>query len=883
MKRNTSNPPKLALRFFRWYCRPKLLKYIEGDLFELYDERAEKNGKRNADIKFIIDVLFLFRPGIIRPAEGNQNLNRYDMYKSYFIIGWRNLLKNKGYSFINIGGLALGMAVAITIGLWVSDELSFNKYHTNYDRIAQVTKAGEYQGRIWEGQKYLPYPLINELKDNYGATFKHVVPISGPGGWFGVLATPDKILSKTGMYIGEGAPEMFTWKMIHGTWKGLDDPHSIMISESNAKALYGNDDPIGKVIRVNSAMDAKVSGVYEDFPHNSEFYGIEFFQPWKFYEVDASWITRQGWENHLLWVYAELQPNVTMEQASANVQEAEMKAIKNLAYMSEDMKSHPQITLLPMSDWHLFSDFKDGQLQNSPVQLVWFIGLIGVFVLLLACINFMNLSTARSEKRAKEVGIRKSIGSVRNQLIGQFFSESFLVVLLAFVLAIVLVTSFLPSFNVLAAKQIQMPWQQVWFWLGCSAFLIATAIVSGSYPALYLSSFNPVKVLKGAFRAGRYSAIPRKTLVVIQFTVSVMLIVCTGVIYNQLMYVKDRAVGYDREGLVMIRKKSEAYDLKADVLRAELKKTGVVTEIAESGGQVTGTWSHNGGFSWEGKDPSFDASMATLNISPEFGRTVGWEFVEGRDFSEHVASDSAAFILNEAAVKYLGLKNPIGETIRWTNRSWDIDQDFRVVGVIKDMIMNSPFEPATPAVYLTYGYERWMLLRMASGTRINDALPKIQSVFTSVIPDIPFDYQFADQEYANKFATEDRIGKLAALFATLAIGISCLGLLGLSSFVAEQRTKEIGIRKVLGASTINLWQMLSKEFVALVLISCLIATPLSYYFLQTALKEYEYKTEISWWIFALAAVGSLLITLVTVSFQSLKTAGANPVKSLRSE
>jgi putative ABC transport system permease protein len=850
---------------------------------ELFEERKVKSGKLKADTRFIVDVLLLFRPAIIKPAEGSQNLNTYGMYKSYFKIGWRNLLKNKGYSFINIGGLALGMAVAITIGLWVYDELSFNKYHHNYDRIAQVTKAGNWEGRKWEGGKYLPYPLINELKNNYGATFKHVVPISGQGGWMGVLATPDKILSKTGLYIGEDAPEMFTWKMIHGSWKGLDDLHSIMISQSTAKALFANENPIDKIVRVASAMDAKITGVYEDFPHNSEFYGIEFVQPWKFYEVDASWITRQGWENHLLWVYVQVQDNVTMAQASANVQEAEMNAIKNLAYMSEEMKGHPEITLLPMSDWHLFSEYKEGRLQNGPVQLVWFIGLIGVFVLLLACINFMNLSTARSEKRAKEVGIRKAIGSVRKQLIGQFFSESFLVVLIAFAFAITLVTLCLPSFNLLAAKQIQMPWQEVWFWLGCSAFLLTTGIVAGSYPALYLSSFNPAKVLKGAFRVNRYASIPRKALVVVQFTVSVMLIVCTGVIYSQLMYVKDRPVGYDREGLVMIRKRSDDYTTKADVLRAELKKTGVISEIAESGGEITQTWSHNNGFNWKGKDPSFEASMATLNVSPEFGKTVGWQFVDGRDFSADIASDSAGFILNEAAVKYLGLKNPVGETIRWTNRSWNMDQDFRVVGVIKDMIMNSPFEPVKPAVYLTYGYERWILLRITPGTNINDALPKIQSVFTSVIPDIPFDYKFADEEYASKFATEDRIGKLAALFAALAIGISCLGLLGLSSFVAEQRTKEIGIRKVLGASIGSLWQMLSREFVILVIISCLIATPVSYYILTRALQDYEYRTAIGWWIFVLAALGALLITLLTVSFQSIKAAVANPVQSLRSE
>jgi len=876
-------PPHFILRFFRWFCHQKLKDSIEGDLMELYEERKIKSGKFKADLRFILDVVLLFRPSIIKPAEGYQSLNTYGMYKSYFKIGWRNLLKNKGYSFINIGGLAIGMAVALTIALWVFDELSYNNYHQNYERIAQVTKAGDYQGRKWEGQKYLPYPLINELKNNYEASFKHVVPISGQGGWSGVLATPDKIVSKAGMYIGEAAPEMFTWKMIHGTWSGLNDLHSIMISESTATALFGTENPLNKVLQVSSAMDAKVTGVYEDFPRNSEFYGIEFFQPWKFYEVDASWIVSQGWDNHILWVYVQLQDNVTMEQASVNVQEAEMKAIKSLAYMSEEVKSNPEIHLMPMKDWHLFSDYKDGQLQNGPAKLVWFIGLIGLFVLLLACINFMNLSTARSEKRSKEVGIRKAIGSLRSQLISQFFSESFLVVFIAFILAIGLVFSLLPSFNVLTSKQIQMPWQQGWFWFGCISFLIATGILAGSYPALYLSSFNPVSVLKGNFRVSRFASLPRKALVVFQFTVSVMLIVSTVAIYNQLMFVKNRPVGYDREGLVLIRKKSSDFDIKADILKAELKKTGVVSDIAESGGLITQTWSHNIGFNWNGKDPSFEASLATLNVSPEFGKTVGWQFIDGRDFSAEIASDSAGFILNEAAVKYLGLKNPVGEIIRWTNRAWNIDQEFKVVGVIKDMVMNSPFQPVNPAVYLTYGYERWMLLRVTPGATLSEALPKIQSVFTNIIPDIPFDYKVADEEYASKFSTEDRIGKLASLSASLAIGISCLGLFGLASFVAEQRTKEIGIRKILGASITNVWQMLSKEFIILVLLSCLIAIPVSYYFLEKAFQDYSYRTGIGWWIFALAAFCALTITLITISFQSIKAAIANPIKCLRSE
>ncbi|HLZ16158.1 MAG TPA: ABC transporter permease, partial [Cyclobacteriaceae bacterium] len=649
-------PSKFFLRVFRWYCHPRLLDHIEGDLLEVYQQRLKKAGKRKADIKFIIDVLLLFRPSIIRSIEGHKNLNNYGMIKSHFTIAWRNLIKNKGYSSLNIIGLASGMAVAILIGLWVYDELSFNAYFKNYDRIARVMKAGHFEGKYYQGQNFLPYPLIEELQNNYSQNFKHIVPISG---FDGVLSVSEKRLTRTGMYIGEGAPEMFTWEMVYGNWKGLSDLHSIMISESTSKAFFGDSDPVGKALKVNNKTEVTVTGVFKDFPKNTWFYGIQFCEPWSFHLVENPWIKQQDWANHFVKAFVEIAPNKTMEEVSANIRKAEMKAIEHLDYMKDELKYDYDILLHPMSKWHLYSNYKEGQLQNGPIQMVRFIGSIGVFVLLLACVNFMNLSTARSEKRSKEVGIRKTMGSIRAQLVGQFFNESFLVVLLAFVIALSLAYISLPWFNQLSDKQIILPLSQNWFWLGCFIFIFLTGLLAGSYPALYLSSFNPISVLKGTFRAGRFSSVPRKILVVFQFSVSVILIVCTVAIYQQLMFVKNRPVGYSREGLLAIRKKSNEFDTKREVLRAELKKTGAVTEIAESGGDLTGTWSGNGGFNWEGKDPLFDANFSTLNVSPGFGETVGWQFMDGRDFSREIASDSSAMILNEAAVEYMKLKNPV--------------------------------------------------------------------------------------------------------------------------------------------------------------------------------------------------------------------------------
>jgi putative ABC transport system permease protein len=803
------------------------------------------------------------------------------MFKNYFMIAWRNLVKTKGYSFINIGGLALGMSVALVIGLWVNDELSFNKYHDNYDHIGQIMKSGTFQDKHYAGQDYLQFPMLHELQTTYGENFKYVVPRQGK--YEAILSIDDKKITKTGTNIGEDGPEMFTWKMIYGSRSGLKDIQSIMISSSTSDALFGAGDPIGKTVKINNDKEVTISGVFEDFPKNSVLYGLQFARPWEAYLMNNPWVKEQGWQNHFYQIYVEIQPTTNFVSVDATIKDLEINVTRNLDYMKDWLKYNPEVHINPMSRWHLYSDYKEGTLQNGPIQLVWFIGSIGVFVLLLACINFMNLSTARSEKRAKEVGVRKTLGSDRKQLIAQFFAESFLVVFISFGFALVIVIAALPWFNTISQKAMQLPWQTASFWIASASFLFVTGMLAGSYPALYLSSFNPLKILKGTYRAGRLASIPRKALVVLQFTVSIMLIASTGVIYHQLMFVKDRPVGYSREGLLMMQKKGKEFSQKFETLRTELKSSGAVEEIADAGGPITTTWSGNGGFTWKGVDPLADNSFSTLNVSADFGTTVGWNVIDGRTFSRDIASDSSAIIINEAAAKQMKLENPVGETVHWTNLAWNMDKDFHVVGVIHDMVMNSPFEPVRPAIYLNIGGASWMYVRINPTMTTAEALPKIEATFKKVIPGVPFDYKFASQEYATKFATEDNIGRLAVVFTTLAIVISCLGLFGLASFVAEQRTKEIGIRKVLGATIPNLWRMLSGEFVVLVSVACVIAVPTSYYFLYNGISGYEYRTEIAWWIFAAASGGAMVITLATVSFQAVKAALANPMNSLRTE
>ncbi len=794
------------------------------------------------------------------------------MFRNYFKIAFRNLVKNKGYSLINIGGLAVGMAVAILIGLWIHDELSFNKYHKNYDRIVQVMQHQTFNGEVGT-QTANPYLLGAEIREKYGSDFKFVLMSSGRRKH--ILKFGDKKLSIRGEYFEADAPEMLSLKMLKGTNNGLKDPSSILIDESTAKAFFGNENPLFKSFKVDNRFDLKVTGVYEDIPYNSDFHDLAFIAPWDLYIKNENWDEKLSnpWRSNAFQTYAQLADNADVDKVSAKI-----KDVKLLKVDKAGASFKPEVFLHPMNKWHLYSEFKNGINTGGKIEFVWLFGIIGIFVLLLACINFMNLSTARSEKRAKEVGVRKAIGSMRSQLIIQFLSESFLVVFIAFVLSLLLVELSLPAFNEIADKKMVILFTSPVFWLLDLGFCLITGFIAGSYPALYLSSFQPIKVLKGTFRIGHFASMPRKVLVVLQFTVSITLIIGTIIIFNQIQFAKNRPIGYNNSGLLTMFVNTPELLQHYNAIRNDLIQTGAVSEMSESSSPTTGVWAINNGYDWKGKDPNVQGNFGTVAVTHDFGKTVGWQFKEGRDFSRAFSTDSTGVVLNEAAVKFMGIKQVVGETMKIDGKP------YKILGVVKDMVMNSPYEPALRTVFvLDYKWINIINIKINPKVSSSEALGKIETTLKKYAPDIPFDYWFADDEYNLKFLNEVRIGKLTSFFAVLAIFISCLGLFGLASFVAEQRTKEIGIRKVLGATVLNLWTLLSKEFVLLVLISLLTATPIAYYYMHNWLQTYDYRTDISWWIFAFAGLGALVITLLTVSFQAVKAALANPVKSLRTE
>ncbi|MEM1119552.1 MAG: FtsX-like permease family protein, partial [Bacteroidota bacterium] len=673
--------------------------------------------------------------------------------------------------------------------------------------------------------------------------------------------------------------EMFTLKMLYGSRTGLKDQSSIFLSQSLAEKLYGKRDPTELVIRLAGAVEVKVAGVYEDLPNNSKFHKATFFCPLQLYFA-LTGTDENAWDNYNMDIYTQLKESADLATASL--------AIKNeLAnHLPEDRVklSKPEILLQPMKNWHLYNEFTNGQLVNSQqLQFVWFCGIIGLIVLFLACINFMNLSTARSEKRAKEIGVRKVMGSQRGQLISQFLSESFIIALIAYGVALLMVNFSMPWFNSIAGKTIVLPWQHPLFWLIGLSFTLFTGFLAGSYPALHLSKFQPIKALKGTTLIVGNATLSRKGLVVFQFTISIVLIIGTLVVFQQIQHAKNRPLGYEQQGLLMMPKATGEIYEKVDVLHEELKRSGAVVATAQGNYPLTNDFGQNQGFEWSGEAANLDLTLNTIKISADYGGTVNWQLLAGRDFSKDFSTDVSGVIITEATRRAMGLKDPVGLPMKYKSGHQGI-HNFTILGVVDDLVKANPYEMPMPAImFLAEQDFEWQFFRLNPRLPTREALAKMETVFKEIVPSTPFDYQFMDDAYQQKLETEERIGQLAAVFASLAIFISCLGLFGLAAYMAERRKKEIGIRKVLGASVTNLWQLLSQEFLVLVFFAGLLACPIAYYFASNWLADFTYSIQISWWLFVLVGVMILAITLIAISFQVLKAALRNPIEVLKSE
>jgi predicted permease len=791
------------------------------------------------------------------------------MIRSYFVSAWRNLTKNKTLSIINLCGLAVGMTFTLLIGLWIRHELSFDKFHADSDRIGMIMKNVTDNDRRNTGSS-VPLPLYDALKSSY----PEIESISRLITKSYNLRFNNRILVKPGYFADPAFVEMFSFKWKSGDHTtALNKPASIVLTQSLATALFANEDPIGKILRVDNKFDLEVTGIVEDVPSNSTLQ-FQFLVPFEFNILSDPSVAKRltWWGDNFVQNLVKLKPGISAEEFSAR--------IVNIIRDTRNDTKEGYLFLHPMPRWHLYNMFTNWVNTGGRIEYVRLFGAIGVLILMIACINFMNLATARSEKRIKEVGIRKAIGSRRGQIAGQFLAESLLTVFVAFIMSLVLANLVLPMISDLGFRNITLEeviTTNAWLIVALLAACIVTGMAAGSYPAFYLSSFKPVRALKGIAKAGTGTFVTRKVLVVIQFTFSIALVIATIVVFRQVQHAKDRPLGYDPNNLMSI---PATDDLKKNFapMKEELLTLSVVEAVSKSASPMTQINSAWRDFTWEGMDPDGEALMSVIMTEYDYEKTSRINIIQGRAFSRIHASDSSAVMINESALGLTGFKEPIGATINFG------DEKLTVIGVVQDVVMQNPFNPVRPAIYM-FNPDRVsdISIRLKDGEDIASAVAAVQEIVEKYDPADPFQYQFVDDVFNLKFELETQVGKLAGLFAALAMFISSLGVFGLVSFMSEQRIKEIGIRKILGASIASLWSLLSSGFLKLVVVSFMLATPLSWYFLNAWLAKYIYRTELSWWIFALAGTTALAITILTVSFQAIKAAIANPVKNLRSE
>ncbi len=785
------------------------------------------------------------------------------MWWNYLKIAWRNISRSKGYAFINIGGLGIGIAASILIMVWVQFELSVDRFYEHSDRIYAVWRNAEMQGEIFTWD-YTPAPYSPALKEK----FPEVEEATRITEWDAQMLTVGaNSFYEESSFVDPGFFKIFPFEVLEGDpVAALEDPNSIILTETVAKKLFPDEDAMGKMVLVEKRMDFMVKAVIKDLPENTDF-KFRFFLPFRKLE-DMGWASPK-WDNNSFRTFVLLQKGTDLD--TFNEKFSGFTAMHMEASGTSDF-------LFPVSDLHLHSKFENGQSVGGKIELIRLFGIIAVIVLLIACINFINLSTAQSQNRAKEVGVRKVTGAGRGMLISQFLVESILITLFAFGIAIVLVSLSLPWFQDLIGKNLQNPFEQPYFWVLSTVYIFIIGVMAGSYPAFLLSSFSPSIVFKTKLNTNKYWINPRQALVVLQFAIVAILISSVWIVRDQMNFVQNRDLGLDKENLIFhpvtepIRKSKLAF-------REELLGMPEVASVTYTFSPLTNIYSDTGGMVWQGKNEEDNRSISRMGSDAHLVETAGMELIAGRDIDVYTyPSDSNTVILNEKALEIMDFEEPLGQVIQ------DKGDNYTVVGVVKDYIMDSPFDEVQPIV--VFGPKmnlNFIHIRIKEGNDYKSTMMNLAEVFNKFNPDAPFEYEFVDQIHAKKFNNQQRTSKLMGIFTGLAIIISCLGLFGLAAFIAEQRRKEISVRKVLGASVPGLVRLISSEFTKLVLIAVVLGIPVAWYFMDSWLKTFTYRTSIDWKIFLWTSVLALLIAFLTVSSQAIKTAMINPAKILKDE
>ncbi|MEI9921680.1 MAG: ABC transporter permease [Bacteroidota bacterium] len=793
------------------------------------------------------------------------------MLQNYIRIAFRTLTKNKVYSSINILGFSIGITCAVLILLWVHDELTYDSWMPKYDRIYRVMVKANYDGKInmWNAN---PIPALAAIKEEDPNIANTAISDWGNDHLLSSGTSTNRSgIKRAGNYVSQSFLEIFEYPIITGTREGaLEDMKSIVLTQSTAKALFGNEDAIDKIVRLDDAEELKVTAVIKDVPPNSNI-KFDFLLSWKLYE-QIWWVKKNSdrWDNWGSPIYVELKDPSKKEEVESKIADLPARHGQN------DFKK--EFALYPISRWRLYSQFENGQESGGLIVYVKTFAVIAGLVLFIACVNFMNLATARAEKRAVEVGVRKSVGSRRSDLVKQFIWESILTTAIAFVVGLIFAQLALPFYNQLVSKQLSIPYLSPVFIGGSVLMITVVGVLAGSYPAFYLSAFKPISVLKGGRGTIRGGSIPRKVLVTLQFGLSMILILATIVVYQQIEHVRDRDMGYQPDNMLIV---NASNDIKKNyaAIKTALLESGVVESVTKSNTAIT-EWNSWSPVDWPGKPADHVYYVAVLATEYDYVKTMGLKLLEGRDFSEEFKSDSTAVIVNRAAVDLMGLKDPIGSKIKVFN-----GVESEIVGVIDNTISGSPYDASGAAAVVGFAPD-WVsavTIRLAPGNSLPGTLKKIETIFKTYSPSYPFDFKFADDAFQQKFTQINLTSRLASIFAALTMIITGLGLFGLASFIAAQRTKEMGIRKVMGASVTQLLRLITTDFSVLVVIAFVIASPAAWWLLNQYLEQYQYRIEVQWWIFPATGAVALIFALIIVSSQALRAARTNPAQSLRSE
>lgn len=799
-----------------------------------------------------------------RPNRKDKDVNMTFMLKSYFIAAWRQLARNKSYSSLNIFGLALGIACAMLIFLWMGDEFQYDRHYENYSRLYRVMENQRYEGKIY---------TFAAMPGKFAAAIKEELPevkYSTSASWGGreLFIFDDRSIYETGFFADPDFLKIFSSKVLKGdTTAVLNDPSSVIISERMAKRFFGNDEPLGKLLRLNNDLPLTVKAIIEEPPLSGTLQ-FSWLASFKIFERNNTWI--ENWSTNGVQTFVELNEGADPVKLNAKLREFITK---------KDANAVAKPFLLPAKDWRLRSNFEGGKQTGGRITTVRLFSIIAMLIVIIACINFMNLATARSGQRSREVGVRKVIGAGRGKLVRQFFAESLVLSFVAMILAALIVWLVLPFFNTLVEKRLSFDLSNPFIFGGLGSMALLCALLAGSYPALYLSSFNPVTVFKGLHIGKNNTAVyVRKGLVMTQFIVSIVLIISTIIIYQQIQHVKSRNLGYDKGNIIS----TAVYDNTRQHFPAiynDLLATGVVQNAATSNNSVLYAGGVTGDFNWKGKAHNAKLLVNEDWVSPQFIPTMGMKLKSGRNFYDGIVSDSSSVIINQAFARIISEDDPIGHVLIRDNGHLHT-----IVGVVEDYIFNNMYDKPEPILlYCNTGYGYQLHIRLKAGHDVQTAIAKIESVMKHHNPAYPFEYRFLDDAFNARFKTETLTGNLAGVFTFLAILISCLGLFGLVAYTAERRTKEIGVRKVLGASVGNVVGLLSKDFLSLVIIASVIAFPLAWWIMRGFLYNFAYRINIQWWVFVVAGLMAVFIAFVTISFQAIKAAMANPVKSLRTE